>query len=80
MIDLRAHGLSGGAESAWGIAERHDVEAAVDWIKSRGFQAASIGALGASLGAFQAANALSSPSRFGMNWPSDGVHSSVRLL
>ena len=51
MIDLRAHGLSGGAESAWGIAERHDVEAAVDWIKSRGFQAASIGALGASLGA-----------------------------
>lgn len=51
MIDLRAHGLSGGAESAWGIAERHDVEAAVDWIKGRGFQAASIGALGASLGA-----------------------------
>src|SRR5260370_14271103 len=51
MIDLRAHGLSGGDISAWGIAERHDVEAAVDWIKSRGFQAASIGALGASLGA-----------------------------
>src|SRR5689334_17738064 len=51
MIDLRAHGLSGGNISAWGIAERHDVEAAVDWIKGRGFQAASIGALGASLGA-----------------------------
>jgi pimeloyl-ACP methyl ester carboxylesterase len=51
MIDLRAHGLSGGTESAWGIAERHDVEAAVDWIKSHGFQPASIGALGASLGA-----------------------------
>jgi len=46
MIDLRAHGLSGGAESAWGITERHNVEAAVDWIKTRGFQAASIGALG----------------------------------
>ena len=46
MIDLRAHGLSGGAESAWGINERHNVEAAVDWIKTRGFQAASIGALG----------------------------------
>jgi len=51
MIDLRAHGLSGGAESAWGINERHDVEAAVDWIKDHGFQAAGIGALGASLGA-----------------------------
>ena len=51
MIDLRAHGLSGGANSEWGIAERHDVEGAVDWIKTQGFQAASIGALGASLGA-----------------------------
>ncbi len=51
MIDLRAHGLSGGAESAWGIAERRDVEGAVDWIKSQGFPPASIGALGASLGA-----------------------------
>jgi len=51
MIDLRAHGMSGGFDSAWGIGERHDVEGAVDWIKGRGFQPASIGALGASLGA-----------------------------
>jgi uncharacterized protein len=51
MIDLRAHGLSGGADSAWGIGERHDVEGAVDWIKAQGFQPAGIGALGASLGA-----------------------------
>jgi pimeloyl-ACP methyl ester carboxylesterase len=51
MIDLRAHGLSGGVDSTWGIGERHDVEGAVDWIKSQGFQPASIGALGASLGA-----------------------------
>jgi pimeloyl-ACP methyl ester carboxylesterase len=51
MIDLRAHGLSGGADSTWGIGERHDVEVAVDWIKGQGFQPASIGALGASLGA-----------------------------
>ena len=50
-IDLRAHGLSGGVDSTWGIGERHDVEGAVDWIKSQGFQPASIGALGASLGA-----------------------------
>jgi len=51
MIDLRAHGLSGGVDSAWGIGERHDVEGAVDWIKGQGFQPGSIGALGASLGA-----------------------------
>ena len=47
MIDLRAHGLSGGVNSEWGIAERHDVEGAADWIKSQGFQTSSIGALGA---------------------------------
>ena len=51
MIDLRAHGISGGTDSTWGIGERHDVEGAVDWIKGQGFQPASIGALGASLGA-----------------------------
>jgi hypothetical protein len=38
MIDLRAHGLSGGVDSAWGIGERHEVEGAVDWIKGQGFQ------------------------------------------
>ncbi len=51
MIDLRAHGVSGGVDSAWGVGERHDVEAGVDWIKTQGFQPGSIGALGASLGA-----------------------------
>lgn len=51
MIELRAHGLSGGKISTWGIGERHDVEAAVDWIKAAGFRPGSIGALGASLGA-----------------------------
>jgi pimeloyl-ACP methyl ester carboxylesterase len=51
MIDLRAHGFSGGEYSTWGIGERHDVEGAVDWIKQRGIHPGSIGALGASLGA-----------------------------
>lgn len=51
MIDLRAHGISGGIDSTWGIGERHDVEGAVDWIKGQGFRPAGIGALGASLGA-----------------------------
>ena len=51
MIDLRAHGFSGGEYSAWGVGERHDVEGGVDWIKQRGIHLGSIGALGASLGA-----------------------------
>jgi pimeloyl-ACP methyl ester carboxylesterase len=51
MIDLRAHGLSGGEYSAWGVGERRDVEGAADWIKRHGFRPAGIGALGASLGA-----------------------------
>jgi pimeloyl-ACP methyl ester carboxylesterase len=51
MIDLRAHGLSGGVNSGWGIGERYDIQAAVDWIKAHGFPASGIGALGASLGA-----------------------------
>jgi pimeloyl-ACP methyl ester carboxylesterase len=58
MIDLRAHGISGGLDSTWGIGERHDVEGAVDWIKGQGFQPASIGALGASLGATSCVYAL----------------------
>jgi len=51
MIDLRAHGFSGGQYSTWGIGERRDVEGAVDWVKQRGIHTGSIGALGASLGA-----------------------------
>jgi pimeloyl-ACP methyl ester carboxylesterase len=51
MIDLRAHGFSSGEYSGWGVGERHDVEGAVDWIKSQGIRPGSIGALGASLGA-----------------------------
>jgi uncharacterized protein len=51
MIDLRAHGFSGSEISTWGLGEKHDVEGAVDWIKSQGFRRGEIGALGASLGA-----------------------------
>jgi dipeptidyl aminopeptidase/acylaminoacyl peptidase len=51
MIDLRAHGLSVGGVSEWGVGERHDVEGAVDWVKGQGIQPGSIGALGGSLGA-----------------------------
>lgn len=51
MIELRGHGFSDGEISTWGLHEKNDVEGAVDWVKSQGFQRGSIGALGASLGA-----------------------------
>jgi pimeloyl-ACP methyl ester carboxylesterase len=50
MIDLRGHGSSGRSHLTFGINEKSDVEAAVDWLKSRGFTPASIGTLGVSLG------------------------------
>jgi pimeloyl-ACP methyl ester carboxylesterase len=57
MIDLRAHGLSGGEICGWGVAERRDVEGAVDWVKAQGIHASSIGVLGASLGATSSVHA-----------------------
>jgi len=51
MIELRAHGFSGGENCTWGVGERHDVEGAVDWVKQHGISPPGIGALGASLGA-----------------------------
>src|SRR5258708_29470917 len=42
LIDLRAPGLSGGAGSEWGIAERHRGECEVDWFKRPGVQAGRI--------------------------------------
>jgi pimeloyl-ACP methyl ester carboxylesterase len=62
MIDLRAHGRSGGDHSAWGVGERRDVEGAVDWIKKQGFRPGSIGALGASLGATSCVHAVAEDS------------------
>ncbi|MFN7996575.1 MAG: CocE/NonD family hydrolase [Bryobacteraceae bacterium] len=57
MIDLRAHGLSGGDICGWGVAERRDVEGSVDWVKAQGFRPSSIGVLGASLGATSSVHA-----------------------
>jgi pimeloyl-ACP methyl ester carboxylesterase len=51
MIDLRGHGQSSDAHFSFGLNERRDVEGAVDWLKSQGFQPGSIGVLGVSLGA-----------------------------
>ncbi|HEX5692804.1 MAG TPA: alpha/beta fold hydrolase [Roseiflexaceae bacterium] len=51
MIDMRGHGLSGDAHFSFGLNERRDVEGAVDWLKSQGFQPGRIGVLGISMGA-----------------------------
>jgi fermentation-respiration switch protein FrsA (DUF1100 family) len=50
MIDLRGHGQSGDSRFSFGKYERFDVLGAVDWLKDKGYQTGSIGALGASLG------------------------------
>lgn len=57
MIDLRGHGRSGNARMTFGPAEGRDIEGAVDWLKSQGFQPGSIGVLGVSMGAAAAIDA-----------------------
>ena len=52
LIDLRAHGRSGGQFSSFGDLERHDVEAAAAWAKAnRPAATRQLVALGASMGA-----------------------------
>jgi dipeptidyl aminopeptidase/acylaminoacyl peptidase len=51
MIDLRGHGLGGEGHVSWGMNERRDIEAAVDWLKLQGIRTGSVGVLGVSLGA-----------------------------
>ncbi|AFY73513.1 X-Pro dipeptidyl-peptidase (S15 family) [Synechococcus sp. PCC 7502] len=50
MIDLRGHGQSSDSRITFGITERRDVIAAVNWLKQKGFKPQKIGALGVSLG------------------------------
>lgn len=57
MIDLRGHGQSGKARFTFGITERRDVIAAVNWLKSRGYKSKSIGVIGVSMGASTAIGA-----------------------
>jgi len=51
MIDLRGHGRSAKAHFSFGIYERRDVLAAIDFLLSRGYQPGQIGLLGISMGA-----------------------------
>lgn len=50
MIDLRGHGQSTPSRFTFGITERRDVIAAVDWLKTKGFKPQKIGVLGISMG------------------------------
>ena len=38
VIDLRGHGQSGQARLSFGRQERHDIEGAVDWLKTQGVE------------------------------------------
>lgn len=50
MIDLRGHGLSSDSRLTFGITERRDVIAGVNWVKQKGFKPNKIGVLGVSMG------------------------------
>ncbi|TYQ29518.1 alpha/beta hydrolase [Pseudanabaena sp. UWO311] len=65
MIDLRGHGQSDSARFTFGITERRDVIAAVNWLKSRGYQPKSIGVIGVSMGASTAIGATAEDSDIG---------------
>ena len=50
MIDLRGHGKSADSRVTFGIKERRDVIAGVNWLKQKGFKPNKIGVLGVSMG------------------------------
>lgn len=50
LVDLRAHGKSGGRKSGLGLREAQDVLAAVQWVRTK-VPGAKIGLLGSSMGA-----------------------------
>lgn len=51
LIDLRGHGKSADGRFSFGVEERQDVLAAIDWLKAKGYQPGKIGVMGLSLGA-----------------------------
>lgn len=65
MIDLRGHGKSGDAFFSFGITERKDTIAAVNWLKTQGFKHQKIGVLGVSMGAATAIAATAENSDIG---------------
>lgn len=65
MIDLRGHGESGPSQYTFGILERGDVEAAVDWLSEKGYQPGKIGIFGLSLGSAASVGAAYDDPRVG---------------
>lgn len=64
-IDLRGHGQSADSRFTFGITERRDVIAAVDWLKIRGFKPKKIGVLGVSMGSATVIGAAADDSDIG---------------
>lgn len=50
LVDLRAHGESGGESVTWGVYEKYDLDAWIDWIGRR-FPRGKVGVHGVSMGA-----------------------------
>ena len=65
MIDLRGHGESGQSQYTFGILERGDVQAAVDWLADKGYQPGKIGIFGLSLGSASSVGAAYDDPRVG---------------
>lgn len=77
MVDLRGHGASGEGHYAFGLKERYDVIAAVDYlVRERGVRPGHVGALGVSLGAAAAILAAAVDGRIGAVW-SDSSYAEV---
>ena len=79
MIDLRAHGASGGERLSFGHLERLDVLAAVDLLLAEGVPAGQVGVLGVSMGAATAIGAAADDPRIGALW-ADSSYADIRPL
>lgn len=59
LFDLRGHGQSDGEHYSYGQHEQQDIVGAVNFVKSKGFNPASIGVMGWSMGAASSIMAMS---------------------
>ncbi|MGE5656790.1 MAG: alpha/beta hydrolase [Actinomycetota bacterium] len=64
-IDLRGHGQSNDSRFTFGITERRDIIAAVEWLKAEGFEPKKIGVLGVSMGSASVIGAAAENSDIG---------------